>query len=375
MLIEKIEAFIQEGKPEEDIFQFLIPFFKNSPETGESVAEKLGTLPQEGIPKLLQRMLEGTKEKRVRKIIKRTLYRLKSKGIAVEEISTEKGRSILRPLQPEPPKGFGSGIDFLGQRFLILVIPHTGRGWTAMHGVVSDIQGFIDFSGEEMTRKGVREFLEKIRETSPFPIVEMEPSYVGLLFIQAYQITLDRKRTPPQDYLQSRSEIERVKKEYERPLIYSYFSADEIAREERWLRRTGDLFKHEFLLSWRIEEDEIKPYADAVWEAEESKLVLNQAQKEARFQEVYLKALSELFSGERKSLYQRRLEEMAYVFFKLGKEEEAKISLAGALDLEKPLNLIQPNPFLFQLVTKSIFTLLAEAYEKRVREPSLIMKP
>jgi hypothetical protein len=94
-----------------------------------------------------------------------------------------------------------------------------------------------------------------------------------------------------------------------------------------------------------------------------------------RFQGIYQKALTELFSGERRFLYQRRLEEMAYVLLKLGREEEAKISLSVALDLEKPLNLIQPNPFLYQLVVKSIYSLLAETYEKKSKEPSLIVKP
>jgi hypothetical protein len=49
--------------------------------------------------------------------------------------------------------------------------------------------------------------------------------------------------------------------------------------------------------------------------------------------------------------------------------------MAIALDLEKPLNLIQPNPFLLQLIVKSIFTLLAEANEKKAKEPSLIIEP
>jgi hypothetical protein len=66
---------------------------------------------------------------------------------------------------------------------------------------------------------------------------------------------------------------------------------------------------------------------------------------------------------------------MAYILFKLGKEEEATICLSVAMDLEKPLNPIQPNPFLFQLVTKSIFSLLAESYEKKSKELSLIVKP
>jgi hypothetical protein len=66
---------------------------------------------------------------------------------------------------------------------------------------------------------------------------------------------------------------------------------------------------------------------------------------------------------------------MAYVLFKLGREEEARLSLAVALDLEKPLNLIQPNPFLLQLVVISIFYLLAEVDEERAKEPSLIIEP
>ena len=66
---------------------------------------------------------------------------------------------------------------------------------------------------------------------------------------------------------------------------------------------------------------------------------------------------------------------MSYVLLKLNREEEAKISLSVAMDLEKDLNPIQPNPFLFQLVIKSIFSLLSEAYEKKSKEISLIAKP
>jgi hypothetical protein len=45
------------------------------------------------------------------------------------------------------------------------------------------------------------------------------------------------------------------------------------------------------------------------------------------------------------------------------------------MDLEKPLRPIQPSPFLFQLVTQSIFSLLAEAKEKKAKDVSLIVKP
>jgi len=48
--------------------------------------------------------------------------------------------------------------------------------------------------------------------------------------------------------------------------------------------------------------------------------------------------------------------------------------LAAALDLEKPPHPLQPDPFLYQFVVKSIIANLAEAYEKK-KDSSLIVKP
>ena len=77
-------------------------------------------------------MLEEFEEKKVRKIIKRSLYRLKSKGVAIEESPSDKGKPVLHPFQAESPKGYGSPIDSLGQRLLVLVILHAGRGWAVL---------------------------------------------------------------------------------------------------------------------------------------------------------------------------------------------------------------------------------------------------
>jgi hypothetical protein len=374
-LVEQIKIDILNGKLDGEIFQSILPLLQRDPQIGGELAELIVTIPDRMIGKILHRMLGATQEKKIRKIIKRSLYRLKSKGIVIEEVLSEKERPVLRPFQADPREGFASGIDFLGQRFLWLIVPHPGRGLSVMHGIVSDVQGLVDFSQNDMTRKGFRSFFEEVQEKNPFPMVNMEPSYVALLFAQAHQRSLEKKETSSQDYLRAKLEIESIKKEYMKPLVYSYLQIDEIAGDDLMLKKGGDLLKADIFHSWRIEEDFIRPYADEVWDAEESKIVLNPTQKEARFQGIYQNALMDLFSGERKFLYQRRLEEMAYVLFKLGRSEEAKISLAVAMDLEKPLNPIQPNAFLFQLVTKSIFSLLAESYEKKSKELSLIVKP
>jgi len=373
--IQKVRSDIEAGKSDEEIYQSLDPSLGKDSETDRKVVELLASIPDAKIAKLLQRMLGLFKEKKIRKTIKRSLYQLKSRGVAIEEFSPDEGRPILYPLKAEPPKGYASAIDFLGNRLLLLVIPRVSRGLTVMQGVISDTKGLVDFSGEEMNRKAFIGFFKKVQENTPFLFVEMEPSYVAFLYNQSYHLTLEKRMTPPQDYLLLKTEIDGIKRGYAKALVYSTLQADKRVDDDWLLKRAEGLLKSDLFLDWRIEKDQIQPYADAVGEAEESKIILNPAQKEARFHEIYLKALSELFSDEKRALYKRRLEEMAYVLLKLGRNQEAEISLAVAIDLEKPLNPIQPNPFLFQLVSQSISALLAEAREKETKEPSLIIKP
>ena len=374
-IVEKIKSDFEEGKPGEAILQALVPMVGENSEILGQVADALGNVSHPMAGQILLRLLETSADKKIRKIIKRSLYRLKSRGIPVEEVLPRKEESVFKPLQPEPPRGYGGPFDFLGQRFLMLIVPHTGRGVTVMQGILSDTEGLIDFFGWEMPRKRFKDFFEEVQKGSPFPLIEIEPSYVGWLFVQAGQQNLDQGGTLPQDFRQLKKEIEKIKKDYEKAPIYSWIQKDEVEEDSRLIEKAGDLLKMDVFLSWRIDEEEIQPYADEVREAEESKLILNQAQKEARFQEIYQRGLLELFPEEKRSLYSRRMEEMAYYLLKLGKEEEAKISLAVAIDLKKPLNVIRPNPFLFHLVVKSIFILLKETSERKAKEPSFILKP
>jgi hypothetical protein len=374
-LIEKVRSDIQEGRPETEILQTLAPVLEKESESAGRLIEELLNIPSLQVARLLQALLEIPCDKKIRKVVKRSLYRLKSKGIAVEEGLRKREHPVFRPLQADPPQGFGGPVDFIGQRFMVLIIPRIGGGLTVMQGIISDTEGLIDFTGGEMPRKRFKEIFNEIQQKNPFPFIEMEPSYVGFLLFQAYQLTLRKGNTPSQEYLHLKKQIESVKKEYEKSLVYSFIQEDEIERNDSILGRGGDLLKTDLFDAWEIGEKEIRPYADAVWEAEESKLILSQAQKEGRFQEIYQGAISDLFPEEKRALYRRRMEEMAYFLFKLGREEEAKISLAVALDLQKAPNQIQPNPFLFQLVVKSIFSLLSEAYEKKKEEFSLIKRP
>ncbi len=374
-IVQKIESDLQEGKSPEEILQSNILNLGEDLVSLEEVIEALGKIPYPQIGRILHQLLGQSSDKKLQKIIRRSLYRLKSRGVPIEEVLRDQEKPVFRPLQVEPPRGFAGPFDFLGQRFLMLVVFHPGRGLKVLEGIVSDTEGMLVFKGWEMSRRRFKDFFETLQNDSPFPLVEMEAAYVGFLFSQAAQLSFNRGRTPSQDYLQVKKEIDSIKKDYENSPIYSLIPKDEIEENIRLLERSSDLLKMDLFSIWRIEEKEIRPYADEIGEAEESRLILNRAQKEARFQEIYQRALSDLFPEEKRTLYSKRMEEMAWYLLKRGMEEEARVSLAVALDLKKPPILFQPNPFLFQLVTRSIFALLQEVYEKKRQEFPLIQKP
>jgi hypothetical protein len=373
--VEEMKLQVQEGKPEEAIFSILVLFLKEHPEATEQVIEKMADIPHEATVMVLRRLLEGIPERKVRKAVKRVLYRLKGKGISMEGASPDSGASILKPPESEPPVGYGTGIDPVGHRLFFLVIPHLGRGITLLQGVTSDTEGILNFTGQELSRKETKTFVDQYFEKNLFPTVEMDASYVAFLFFQAYQLTLERKKTPPPDFLRFKTEIEKVKKEYDKPLIYSCLPPETLGGDRGGVKKTEDLLKSDLLTFWEIEEPFLRPFADSILEAKESKLFLNQGQRETRFQEIYLDAVRELYSRGFNLLYQRRLEETSYLFVKLRREEEAKDLLALACDLQNPWNPLQPNPFLHQLAARSIYRLLAEGEEKKRQEPSLILKP
>ena len=68
---------------------------------------------------------------------------------------------------------------------------------------------------------------------------------------------------------------------------------------------------------------------------------------------------------------------MAYIVLKTGKEEEARLAVSAAIDLQKPFSPIDPNPFIWNLLLKSLYILIEGDYEDKEKEEktSLIVTP
>lgn len=375
-VIDRIGLYQRQEEDPQRSLEFISQFLGKSNELDTAIAEGLAGIPSAATATILMQMKASCRSKAVLKAIKKSLYRLKQRGISIEDTGErERTAPAIRPLPASQPKGFVSGIDYVGNRLIVLGIPRVPRGLHTLQALASDIEGLLDFQRDEMTRKAFDAFLGDLRERMRLPIVEIPPAYGRFLLEEAYSITEKEGKTPPQDYLMARREISDIGNGVHGPLIYQFLDQDEIRGNDHILADSKNLLTMEGIINWLLEPEEVEPYAREVNDAEQSKIALNPAQKEQWLQGIYQRALGELFPAERRLLYKRRLEETAYVLLKLNRSDEAERCLAAALDLEKEISSFRPNPFLLQLVITSIYRVMAEKYEKTEKEPSLIIGP
>ena len=375
-IIDRISVYQRQEEDQQRSLEFISQFLGKSAELDTAIAEGLLRIPSRATVMILIEMKASCRSKALLKAIKKSLYRLKQKGISIDDTrERESSAPVIRPLPSIQPKGFMSGIDYLGNRIIILMLPRIPRGLHTLEALVSDIEGLVNFNRGEMTRKGFNTFLGNLRERVGLPIVEIPPAYGRFLLEEAYALTEKREKIPPQDFLKAKREISDIGDGIDGPLIYQFLDQDEIRGNDRFLADSKNLLEMNDIITWVLEPEDVEPYMGAVREAEKSQIALNPTQKEEWLQGIYQRALEELFPAERRLLYKRRLEEMAYIFFKLDRGDEAKCCLAAALDLEREVSSFRPNPFLLQLVITSIYTFMVERDKEAEAEPSLIIRP
>jgi len=339
-----------------------------------ALAEGLGLWFSPRAADLLHRLSGATSSKAVTKSIRRSIFQLKSRGLGAEEIS-DRAPAVYHPPQPAASEGFLTPIDSTGHRVVLLARPQIPQGMAAFSTAISDREGIVDFSGFETSRKNFHEYLEMFREQYPGEVVEADPDYCSGLIMEAAEIGQKKGTAPSPEFMKWRPLLGLSSPLPLRALIYRYLEEEEIKSRPELLDRSASLFQLSLFDTWSLEEEESDKYLALLKEASASRLVLAPHQKEGRLMEIYQQAVHDLFEGPRPLLYRRRLEEMAYILWKKGQENEARIALAAAAGMEKESGILAPHPFLLELVKRSLSSRLEQEKEKKEQEPGFIVKP
>ena len=376
LIVEEIKTAQSQGVPPDEVLKKASSYLKEEPYLTIHLIEALTRVPNPETAQLLTAMMAESEEKQVIKAIKRALYKLRQKGVKWEEKPTDE-KPVFTPPKPAEPEGYLSPIDSTGSRIIVLARPIPQKGQLVVFSIISDLEGIQQFTVNRFSKKEFREFVSSSLSSAEFPVIEAPGAYCLKLLKEAGALTQSLSKALPQGYHEVENEFNDVTWDEPAPPIYQSIKEDEIKDLPHLLKDSAHLHETMPFSTWHLGEQEVEKYASQITEAQQSKIVLRPDQKEARVNAVYREALEELFPEEKRLLWKRRLEEMAYALLKTGKEDEARAALSAAVDLKNPFSSIEPNPFIWNLLLKSIQGLMETDQKKKEEEKktSLIVTP
>jgi len=334
-------------------------------ELTEDIIEELGKIKDGKTVEILLKIYGRNPDKRISKAVRRVLYKLKSQGFSVpdtwEMLLIQEGKELKE-------SAYASPINGLGKRTLWLTSPRPGERIDVRQIEIEDTKGITAYNHLGISKQGFEELLEE-----KFSAVQIDPVHLRYLVEEAYKKNVESRIPPPKTYLAERDFWQKLDVSMVKPLIYEELNEEEIRKDRGILRDSVDLFNNDDMPKWHLEEEKAKEYARRLKEVNESRLTINEAQKQEQILRALEEATDDYFSQKRREVMKRRLEETALIFFKTGKNEEAKQCLAAALAFGDPSISPRDNPFAMEMMKIGI----GSAYEKIEEEESssLIVLP
>lgn len=334
----------------------------------------LGRIAEPAALEFLASLEKRAADKEIRKEVRRSLFKLAQKGFTAPRPEPNE------PANPKPIlklgseiEGYLSSVDGAGGRLVWLARPQAGSGLQLLQGMVSDREGLVQAGGALLRRKELRRMAEEIKKNHGVTMISIPWEYGDQILYEGFEKarTLGRGEL---DFPSLRSIFNASKPKPLSHPVYDCLSTDDV-HSGAWRELSRRLLDEPEFRPWVLDEDWVKPYLEKVGTAQESRLVLNQVQKEERFAGIVRDAVRELFSGEVGRLFQKRMEDMALYLYETKREEQAKLALALALQLkEENLGMLDIS-FFTGLVQKSLVFYLSQAKTKAAEETSLIVKP
>ena len=339
---------------------FIIGLFKKAPSP-----EKI---------KILNEIYEKSMEDNIKNAVKKSFFTLKQKGFIIET-AKEKKKEESPVFKPHAPKGEGylSIIDPDGNQLLVFTTPPVklSHGVICFQAVINYDEGIKDFRAVEITKKSFKNYISNLLVNKNFLIVETTSDYCKYLLKES----ACKMQAPPHGYVECLPFLDEKKIHFEQPLIYKNISYEEIKGEAFSETQAIQLLNIPEFEGLNIKPDRIEKYLDQMEEIENSRIIINQYQKEERITNLIFEASKEVFDINVKETLKRKLEEISYVLYMAGKKEKAKLALSAAINISENSGEPDRKLFLSELLKKSILKIKGIIEAKKKEEPSLIYKP
>jgi hypothetical protein len=310
----------------------------------------LGALSHPAIPPLLAALFGEARDKIRRKALKKTLHRLKTRGVAMPPDLLPKEQVSFGAPRPGAAKVFVSPIFGAGESYVILEGPPEILGGNFLVGRVSDQEGFKECVLLSLKRQQQAEVWGRFREQGLDQWFSPPPGYAVRLLEEAYT---HKAGSGAAQYGALREKIFRHWGGPEAaPDLNQELPAPSPGEMPRLLEHCRTLAMDPLFVAWLPGPEEIAPWLVKLEEVEDSPLVLSDQQKRIRTDGVQDEATRVLYPLETRGHWGRRLLTTAYYLHLTGREEDSRAIRAAAADLADPnrSDLHGENAFLKSLV-------------------------
>lgn len=293
-----------------------------------SIADRLGRIASTEAATTLQR-LESSADKLVRKEAKRSLYRLEQKGITVAPAPSE--APVRREIEPSIG-GYVSAVDGNGDQLVWLT---RSQGGVLFHAfaVINDPDGLKEVDLAETTRRGLRAMRSDLEQRHGVGLVEVDWQYADFLIDRAFRTAKEQGRSGG-DYPGIRARFTREPVVDGTSYVRDRIGAASVTADPEHLVQSETLLQQPELRSLLFRMEDVESYIEDWIGIVDSPLVLSDDQKRERIDELGERAVADLFGGEAKAMWVRRVESLALVFHESKRFAQAKQALAAALALE-----------------------------------------
>ncbi|MDY7035648.1 MAG: hypothetical protein SV375_05725 [Thermodesulfobacteriota bacterium] len=349
---------------DEDLLTFLLKNLKKinsqnihdtipGPEFAQALIERLSPDNSDSI-KVILSVKGAFQDKNVQKAIKKTIFRFKQRGVSLPDLEPQPPPPILiiKAEKVEPSAHLGP-VDGGGSRGILVVLPQVPKGVDVGMGVVNDESGILQFLYGRYSKKRMKEIKDLFLSNFQY-VVETSIFHAGTILERAYGQSKQGLEESSSSYLKLRPWILENIPLLECAAIYDFIPAESISMEILTDSEIDRLLDHNLMKSWIIDEEKMNPLIKEIKKAEESPILVSEAQRTNRIKEIKKKCIAELYPESKRHIQKDRLEEMAYVFFKHDEEDYARLSVACAVSMDEKNSLIRVNPFLEGMVERSL---------------------
>jgi len=313
--------------------------------------------------------------KELKKEIKRSRFKLAQKGlVAPQEEAAEKNTASLFE-RASDVEAYMSAVDGGGGRLVWIAKPQPNHGLQVIQAMLQDRDGLVRIGGMHVRRKELRKMAQDIKEQHDVSMISIPWEFADQMIYQGYERAKARGQSGLENFHELRSMLATAKPKEQPHPIYQRLDATQ-ARDGAWREQSRRLLDEPELRYWILTDEWFQGFLPQLQEAQTSRLVLNQLQKEERFSAIARDAVKALCSGENGQAFKRRMEDMALYWVETNRPDLATLSLAVALQVGAG----DPGPldvsFLTGLVQKSFAFFMSQEKAKVEEErSSLIIKP